>query len=183
MKSAADDPLHAELDALLAPHRAALGADWAGYTGHVHRMAGLVLAQEPAPGFDADSRAQLAVAAVFHDLGIWLDGTFDYLDPSAAHAADHLRAAGREAWIPRVDRMIQRHHQLRPIRDDALVEAFRRADLADLTFGRAHRGIPRGTWRELHARWPIAGFHWRLVQLSAAEARRHPLRPLPMLRW
>ncbi|MBO9534989.1 MAG: hypothetical protein J7513_18595 [Solirubrobacteraceae bacterium] len=183
MGSLADDPIHAELDALLAPHHGALGADATAYIGHVHRMAGLVLAQEPAPGWEPDARGQLVVAAVFHDLGIWLDGTFDYLDPSAAHAADHLRTTGRDAWISRVDRMIQRHHQLRPIRDDALVEAFRRADLADLTFGRVRSGIPRGAWRELRGHWPVAGFQKRLAQLTVAQARQHPLKPLPMLRW
>lgn len=185
MTTPAEDPLHAELDALLAPHERQLGRDAAGYGGHVHRVVGLVLAQadRSAVPLDAAARGQLTVAAVFHDLGIWLDDTFDYLDPSAAHAAEHLRATGREAWISRVDRLIMRHHQLRPIRDDALVEAFRRADLADVSLGALHRGIPAGVWGELRARWPIHGFHLRLAQLAARQAVRDPLRPLPMLRW
>lgn len=38
-------------------------------------------------------------------------------------------------------------------------------------------------WRELRGRWPVAGFQRRLLQLTIAQARKHPLRPLPMLRW
>jgi len=30
--------------------------------------------------------------------------------------------------------------------------------------------------------WPSAGFHWRLVELAAAWFRRHPLKPLPMVK-
>ena len=35
---------------------------------------------------------------------------------------------------------------------------------------------------EVYARWPSAGFHRRLVQLSLARLRTHPWSPLPMLR-
>ncbi len=169
MRALADDPIHAELDALLSPHHGALGADRDGYVGHVHRLTGLVLAQA-GDRLDEASRGQLTIAAVFHDLGLWLDDTFDYLDPSAGHAAEHLRSIGRDDWIARVERIIQRHHQLRPVRDDALVEAFRRADLADVSFGLVRRGIPPAAWAQLHARWPIAGFQWRLVRFAARHA-------------
>ncbi|MEH3054660.1 MAG: hypothetical protein PGN13_11755 [Patulibacter minatonensis] len=182
MSSPADDPLHARLDELLASFDAALGADAAGYRGHVHRVGGLVLAQARGV-LTAQEREQLAVALVFHDLAIWLDGTFDYLGPSADRAAEHLRARGHPDWVPRVRRMIDRHHQVRPVRDDALVEALRRADLCDVSLGAVHRGIPSGTWRMLRTRWPVAGFHLRLVQFAVRQTFQHPLRPLPMLRW
>ena len=34
----------------------------------------------------------------------------------------------------------------------------------------------------MFATWPSAGFHWRLVDLTAAWFRRHPLKPLPMIK-
>jgi len=43
-------------------------------------------------------------------------------------------------------------------------------------------GVPHDFVRELLERWPSAGFHWRLVQLSMQRFREHPLNPLPMLR-
>ncbi len=103
--------------------------------------------------------------------------------PHAGTRADYLRAEGRTAWEPIVDRMILEHHRLRPVRDAPLVEAFRRADLADLSFGLLRPGIPRGTYRRLVREHPIAGFHARLVTFGVAQVRKDPRHPLPMLRW
>jgi hypothetical protein len=44
-------------------------------------------------------------------------------------------------------------------------------------------GLPRARLQAIFARWPNAGFHRRLVHLTLPEARRHPLRPLPVLKW
>lgn len=169
------------LEGLLEGFAPQLGRDSAGYGNHVRRVFGLVCAQ--GPQLTAEEREQVAVAAVFHDIGIWLDGTFDYLEPSLGHAVRYLGAEGLGSWIPAVEAMILRHHQLRPIRDAPLAEAFRRADLCDLTFGGLHRGIPAETWAQLHARFPIEGFHLRLVGFAAQRTLKHPLSPLPMLRW
>jgi len=42
---------------------------------------------------------KIAAAAVFHDLGIWTDRTFDYIAPSIAIAREYLVARAREDWI------------------------------------------------------------------------------------
>jgi HD superfamily phosphodiesterase len=55
----------------------------------VYRVVNLCLA------IVGDSRAELekiAVAAVFHDLGIWTNHTFDYIAPSVTLAREHLAA-------------------------------------------------------------------------------------------
>lgn len=176
------DSVQQRLDALLAPYRDVIGDDFAGYRGHVQRVAHLVLAA-PALALSDDDIEQLCVAAVTHDLGIWTAGTFDYLEPSVALAVDMLSEMGREAWAPRVGTIVELHHRIRPIPGDPLAEAFRRADLCDLTFGRLRPGFPAGRWRELRREYPIAGFHQRLIVLTAKQTRREPRRPLPMLRW
>ena len=56
-------------------------------TSDVYRVVDLCLA------IVGDSRVELekiAVAAVFHDLGIWTNKTFDYIAPSVAIAREHL---------------------------------------------------------------------------------------------
>jgi hypothetical protein len=168
------------IDELLDALAPKLGRDAAAYGNHVRRVYGLVAAQRD---WSAEEHAQAAIAAVFHDVGIWLDDTFDYLDPSRGHTADYLRDEGLTAWGPTVDAVILEHHRLRPVRDNPLVEAFRRADLCDLSFGLIRPGMPRGTYRQLVRRHPIAGFHARLVRFGAAQARKDPRHPLPMLRW
>lgn len=65
----------------------------------------------------------------------------------------------------------------------ALVDAFRRADLVDVSLGLMRSGLPRSFVRDVRRAFPNAGFHRRLLALGAQRARSHPLSPLPMLRW
>ena len=166
------------LDDVLEAHARALGPDRIAYRNHAYRVANLCLALR------AGDRAlldKIAVAAAFHDLGIWTAGTFDYLEPSARLASEHL--AGSE-WAAEITETILQHHKLTRYRDnDAwLVEAFRRADLIDVSRGLLRFGLSRGLLRDAYAQWPSAGFHRRLLSLGAQRAREHPLSPLPMLR-
>lgn len=176
MEPVADVPL---VDGILAHWRAALGRDHAGYRHHVYR----VLNGVRALGAPLDDR--MLVAAAFHDLGIWSAGTFDYLAPSIAEARAWLTEAGRERDAAAVQAMIAFHHRVRPYTGHfaALVEPFRRADWADVTLGVLPFGVPRPVLRTLRRRFPDAGFHRRLVALTGARLLRHPLDPLPMLRW
>jgi len=81
--------------------------------------------------------------------------------------------------------MIGMHHKLRKYRDQRfpLVEVFRRGDLADFSLGLLRGGVPSGYFKSVTRRFPNAGFHKRLVQLELAWLVRHPLRPLPVVKW
>ena len=46
---------------------------------------------------------KIAVAAVFHDLGIWTNHTFDYIAPSVALAREHLSACAQADWISEIE--------------------------------------------------------------------------------
>jgi hypothetical protein len=167
-------------DAVLAAHVGVLGSDLTGYRHHVYRVVNLCVAQNAVDGANLEL---VAVAAVFHDLGIWTHGTFDYLGPSVALARAHLERHGQAAWCDEVSAMILDHHKLRPCRGAPLVEVFRRADWIDVTGGVRHFGVGLGLVRALYDRWPSAGFHRRLVALSLARLRSHPWSPLPMVRF
>lgn len=171
----------ATVDETLKVHAVALGPDFVAYRNHVYRVANLCVALSGAEG---DAIERISVAAVFHDLGIWTDGTLDYLRPSIALATAHLSQAGASAWIPEVTAMILEHHKVTPYRAPvySLVEAFRRADLVDLSLGSVTFGLKRPLLRQIVDLWPRAGFHRRLAQLSLQRWRSHPLNPLPMVR-
>jgi hypothetical protein len=135
-----------------------------------------------------DSRIDLekiAVAAVFHDLGIWTNKTFDYLAPSVALAREHLATRGMADWIPEIEAMIVEHHKVTPSRANpqSLVESFRRADWIDVSRGLRRFGLPRTFIADVAATWPSAGFHRRLVTLTIDRFWKHPLSPLPMVKW
>lgn len=168
------------LDALFGAAGATFGPDLLAYRNHCSRVVHFARALAP----DAAAWPRVEVAAFFHDVGIWTDRTWDYLTPSIARATAHLRAHGLEAWTADVEGMIACHHQVTDAgRHGPLVEAFRRADLVDVSLGAIRFGLPAAFVAEVRRSLPNAGFHRRLVELAAGWVWRHPLDPMPMMRW
>ena len=180
MTAGVHDPTH-----MLAPYADVLGRDQTAYTNHVTRMLGVCdLLTAETPGERPSQRLEFIAAAVFHDLGIWSAGTFDYLEPSEALAAGWLSSIGQQQLTSLVVTMIDQHHKLRPAGpQDSPIEIFRRADLVDVSLGAVRFGVPFRAYVALLRRFPDNGFHRRLVQLAAERAATHPLSPMPMLRW
>lgn len=172
----------ATLDAILDRHAVVLADDFEAYRNHAYRVANLCAAS--APG-SPEAIEKIAIASAFHDLGIWTDRTFDYLDPSIRLARDYLVAAGRADWVPEVTAAIGEHHRIR--RYDgvhaSLVEPFRRADWIDVSGGLLASGSRRALYRATVARWPWAGFHGLLARFELRQLRTHPRHPLPMLKF
>jgi hypothetical protein len=67
------------IDDVLDDHATALRDDFFAYRNHVYRVVNLCAAM-----VGQSELEKIAVAAVFHDLGIWTNGTFDYIAPSIA---------------------------------------------------------------------------------------------------
>jgi hypothetical protein len=166
------------VEEVLGDHASELGHDLIAYRNHVYRVVNLCLA------IVGDSRVELekiAVAAVFHDLGIWTN----YIAPSVAIARKHLAARGMADWIPEIEAMIVDHHKVTPslANPQSLVESFRRADWIDVSRGLRSFGVSRRFIAAVATTWPSAGFHRRLVQLTMDRFLKHSLNPLPMVKW
>jgi hypothetical protein len=171
----------AAIEAILDGFDQVLGRDRRAYRGHVYRVFNFTRALAPEhPELDRSS----AVAAAFHDVGIWADATVDYLGPSIRRAREYLEAGGRSAECDLVARMIDFHHKLAPYRgpEAHAVEAFRRADLVDLSLGTIRFGLPRSYVSEVRRALPNAGFHACLGRVLGTWFLHHPLRPLPMMK-
>lgn len=168
------------IDEVLHDHASELGHDFIPYRNHVYRVLNLCAAIVK----DRVDLERIAVAAVFHDLGIWTNKTFDYIAPSVALAHEYLAAHGRAAWIAEIEGTIVDHHKITPshANQDSLVEPFRQADWIDVTRGLRSFGLQGPLIRSVLAGWPSAGFHWSLVQLTLERFRTHPLSPLPMVK-
>ena len=161
----------ATLDELLNGYSGALGDDFTLYRNHTYRVVNLCVAQ----GSNSPVQLEkLAIAAAFHDLGIWTDRTFDYLQPSVRLASAYFAGSGRADWSAEITAMILQHHKIRAYRGDwhELAEPFRRADWADVTRGLVTFGLSRGLVGDLFARWPSAASteNWRSLS-SIAYAR------------
>lgn len=179
MKTEDNIPL---LDEILALYRSEIGSDYSGYRNHVYRMVNFCFAQND---FDETAKEKIVIAGCFHDIGIWTGDTFDYLPPSVDAADGYLEASGRLDWVHEINPMIDLHHRLRKYSDtgNPLVEVFRRGDLVDVSLGFVKCGLPGSFIGEVKVAFPNAGFHKQLARRAGRWFVRHPLNPLPMVKW
>ena len=170
------------LDALVDPWLRVIGRDFAGYRNHCRRVFLFCCALSNAEG---ERRQKIAIAAAYHDLGIWTDVTFDYLEPSKRLARAYLESTGKAEWTDEIEAMIENHHKVNPwtCNPTWLVEPFRQADWIDVTLGARNFGLDCRYIHEIRCRYPNAGFHPALARLSFERVKEHPNDPLPMMRW
>lgn len=169
------------LDSILNDWHPSLGDDFLAYKNHCYRVANFCLALSSQ---ESQALEKISVAVAFHDLGIWANGTYDYLGPSKQLAAKYLTNAGRDSWSEEIQAMIDQHHKITRSRHNAgwLVENFRKADWIDVTRGRLRFGLPEALVLEVLSSFPNAGFHRRLFALTKQRFKTHPWSPLPMMK-
>jgi hypothetical protein len=174
---------HPLVEEILDTHREHAAGDehgWASYRGHVYRVFNLARAVVP----DRDDRDdKLAIAAAFHDIDVF--SSLNYLGPSIRTMDAWLQRTGRSAWAAELAVIVAKHHHLTPYRGRyaMLVEAFRRADLNDLSQGLIRSGLPREQVREVRKSIDVGNFFTRAVPRAIVRHLiRHPLDPLPIVR-
>lgn len=169
------------LDQILEQWRPQLADDYSAYRNHCYRVLNLCLAL---CADEVQQQEKIAIAVAFHDLGIWAENTFDYLAPSQQLATEYLNGAGKSEWSREIAAMIENHHRFSQYKmfPEWLVEPFRKADWIDVSRGRLRFGLPRAYLHEVMQRFPNAGFHKKLVDLTLKRWRTHPFSPLPMMR-
>ncbi|MEQ9305540.1 MAG: hypothetical protein RJQ14_16635 [Marinoscillum sp.] len=126
---------------------------------------------------------KIAIAAAFHDLDIWLSQSMDYLQGSQSLARKYLAESDFQLLPDEVSFIISSHHKLTKIKGNIEAEAFRKADLIDLTGGWVRYNIPQSIISDTERAYPRAGFSRLMVKKSLSHAIRHPLRPFPMVKW
>lgn len=169
---------NALIDNVLRRFQSEIGPDYERYRNHVYRVYSFCLQLDKSDV----NRDKYAIAAAFHDLGIWTDHTFDYLQPSMWLAELYLEESGRAAWNAEIAQMIYWHHKLSPYAGEATAEIFRRADWIDVSLGALRFGLERQAIRSIRKQWPNAGFHLFLLKKSAVNFLEHPLNPLPVFK-
>ena len=168
------------IEDLLQKFQSAIGSDYDKYRNHVYRVFLNCLLLDTTK----DNEDKYAIAAVFHDIGIWTNHTFDYLAPSIEQAKIYLNETGREDWIEEIMFMIGNHHKLSSYKDDYFktVETFRQADWIDVSFGILRFGIDKQSIQLNKQKFPTSGFHRFLIKATTKNFLKHPANPLPMFR-
>jgi len=169
------------IDTILNEYRSQLKNDFQAYRNHAVRIYSYCTAIDR----NCHELEKYAIASAFHDLGIWVNDTFDYIDPSIALAENYLKMEGKESLIAEVCLLINWHHKIKPYHGSFSdsVEVFRKSDLIDLTSGFIQFGITKRYIREQIRNVPVLGFRKLLLKVFLKNLRKMPLRHLPMLKW
>jgi hypothetical protein len=158
-------------------------SDFKGYRSHCLRILNVILRvsdDEP------DRREKLDIALAFHDITVFPNRTLDYLKTSTELACEHLRSINREEWEEEISLMIDMHHKITPYKGvyANLVEAMRKADWVDVSFGVFSFGLERTWLTQLNALLPLHTLYPRtLSSVIFQYVLRHPFKPLPNLKW
>lgn len=167
------------IDTILNTYRLALGKNFEPYRNHVYRVYNFAVTTSNSK----KDLEKLAIVAAFHDIGIWTNNTFDYLEPSAKLAREYCRKQNLSFYdINDVAVMINNHHKLSKVESSALAEIFREADLIDLTLGLVQKGRKRDRIRLIRNLFPNKGFHLFLVKLFFKNLITNPIHPFPIFK-
>lgn len=159
-----------------------IGTEYQGYRNHVYRMINFCLFLRECT---EEEREKIIIAGAFHDIGIWIEDTVDYIPPSLPPAIEYLKNRNLEAWSEEIGLMISEHHKIQEYRDETypLVEIFRCGDLVDFSFGMIKFGIPETYIKEVKAKFPNSNFHKNLGKRAVKWFFKHPFNPAPMMKW
>jgi len=165
------------IETILNNFSSTLGSDYEKYRNHVYR----VFLNCKMIDNNYYNEWKYAVAAVFHDIGIWTDNTIDYLKPSMEQAKIYLIRENKQSYIDEVIQMIYWHHKRSSYKGEyATVEVFRKADYIDVSLGLLTFGYSSKEISKTRKLLPNKGFHVFLIKRIVKNLFKHPFNPLPM---
>ena len=82
------------LEEIFSDFKKTIGSEYQGYRNHVYRMIHFCLALREC---NQEEREKIIIAGAFHDIGIWIEDTVDYIPPSLPPAMDYLKKRNLEA--------------------------------------------------------------------------------------
>lgn len=170
------------IEEILGEWKEKIGKDYNGYKNHVYRVVNFCFNLHQN---NQDDEEKIIIAGCYHDIGIWVNDTFNYLEPSIKLVKEYLKKKDQEHWSHEIELMINMHHKITKYKDSAypLVEVFRKADWVDVSKGKRTFGLSGDFIASVMDEFPNSGFHKNLIQLTKTEFMRNPLKPLPMMKW
>jgi hypothetical protein len=168
------------IEDIMPKFKPVLGTDYDKYKNHVYRVFLNCLLIDG----EKDNEEKYALAALFHDIGIWTNDTFDYLDPSIEQAKIYLTETNKTAWIDEICLMIYWHHKINKYQGahEGIVETFRKADWIDVSLALLTFKFDKKKINETRRRFPNLGFHIFLIKETIKNLFKHPLNPLPIFK-
>ena len=168
------------IEDILSKFRPDIRADYDKYRNHVYRVfLNCILIDG-----EKNNEEKYAIASVFHDIGIWTNYTFDYLNPSIEQAKIYLTKTNRVDWIEEISLMIYWHHKMSKYQGayEGTVENFRKADWIDVSLALLTFKFDKQKINENRRSFPNLGFHTFLIKETIKNLFKHPLNPLPVFK-
>jgi hypothetical protein len=153
---------NSDLESKLTEFKSILGADYDGYKGHLYRV--LTYTQHFRNN-DETYLPLIAIALVYHDIGLWTDAELAYLEPSIAQGHKDTIV---QAYSPEEQRLFDDiifwHHKITDFHGphEDIVNAVRKADWIDANMGMISKGMPREHIAKVMLEIPTDGFHQTL---------------------
>lgn len=168
------------IEVMMASYKSTIGKDYHRYKNHVCRIYSYCKQMDDSHY----NNTKYAIAAVFHDIGIWTDATFDYIEPSIEQASSYLTTINRQEWIEEITLMISWHHKISSYKKDnyETIEIFRKADWIDVSLGILNFEVKPKEIKLIKQQLPNLGFHVFLLKNIFKNLFKHPLNPLPMFK-
>lgn len=170
------------IESILQYYATALGKHYNAYRNHVYRVYHLTMLLSENE-MDLVQQGHLAIAAAFHDLGVWTHASMDYLEPSVGLANKYLEENNLDGHDV-IFGLIRNHHKITKFSGEhqKIIEPFRRADLIDLSLGQISFGLPKGLYQNLKEEFPYLGFHGMIFSKVLNHALKHFWKPFPMIK-
>ena len=174
--------IHHHIEEIISQYLDLMGKEYEAYKNHVHRVSRLTLSIKKEQ--HQDDALKIAIAGVHHDIGIWTANTFDYLAPSIVVANRYLQENELTHWSEEIGLIIDMHHRRSAYSGNYAdnVDAFRRADIADVTKGKRGGEVDGGILKMNYEQFPMLGFRMLILKRFFKNLLINPLNPLPMMK-
>ncbi|KAG7359592.1 hypothetical protein IV203_034690 [Nitzschia inconspicua] len=172
-----------------------VGNDFTAYRNHCLRV--LTFTNYLLPDFVKETIPNAmdlaATALAYHDVALWTDKKLNYLEPSKVRMDQALRGSSftpQELKI--MEEIILEHHKVTDFTalseaENALINAVRKADWADASFGVIRFGLPVSLLEAAYDEINEAGFHQILldvlVRISAGNLFQGTTEFLKIFKW
>ena len=167
------------INAILNQFKTEIDTDLPVYKNHVYRILNYATTLDN----NEKNLEKYAIAAAFHDLGIWTHN-FDYLKPSIALATTYLKENNLENWTEEIAEIINNHHKITKYKGEfKTVEIFRKADWIDVINGIKKHNLSKNDFKRIQKEFSKKGFHAFLTKQWFAWFLKHPIKSLPMFKW
>jgi hypothetical protein len=171
------------------------GDDYQSYRNHCLRVLSFAKYFLPSHVYEVHPNAMniLAMALAYHDVGLWTDQQLNYLEPSFRRMEENV---GKDQiftlhHISIARDIIRYHHKVTNFHSsnkavEAMVNAVRKADWADVTMGILRFGMPTDLLEMAYQKVPSYGFHQMLAGMSSRLSPHSflgRLEVLKILKW